>query len=63
MITNSDGTVHQMTMYWEAELRAPFLRKYFLFYTVDGLKGDLIICFDVLTLLCKDHANTHVALN
>ena len=34
-----------------------------VFYIVDGLKGDLIICFKVLTLLCKDHENIHAALN
>ena len=26
-------------------------------YIVDVLKGDLIICFNVLTLFCKDHLN------
>ena len=30
-------------------------------YIVDGLKGDLIICFNVLTLPCKDHVNIHVS--
>ena len=40
-----------------------FLANLLVFYIVDGLKGDLIICFNVLTLLCKVHVNIHVALN
>ena len=40
-----------------------FLANRSVFYVVDGLKGDLIICFNVLTLLCKDHVNTHAAFN
>ena len=34
-----------------------------MFYIVVGLKGDLIICFNVFTLLYKDHVNIHGALN
>ena len=34
-----------------------------VFYIVDSLKGDLIICFNVLTLLCKDHVDINAALN
>ena len=34
-----------------------------VFYIVDGLKGDLIICFNALILLCGDHVNIHAALN
>ena len=34
-----------------------------VFYTVDGLKRDLIIRFNVFKLLCKDHVNINAALN
>ena len=40
-----------------------FLVNLLVFYIVDRLKGDLIICFKVLKLLCKDHVNIHAALN
>ena len=33
-----------------------------VFYIVDGLKGNLIICFNFLMLLCKHHVNIHAAL-
>ena len=29
-----------------------------VFYIADDLKGDLIICFNVLKLLCKGHVKT-----
>ena len=46
----------------EKELCVPrFLAILLVFYIVDGLKGDLIICFNVLRLPCKDHVNTHAA--
>ena len=48
----------------EKELFVPrFLANLLVFNIVDGLKGDLIICFNALMLLCKDHVNTHAALN
>ena len=34
-----------------------------VFYTVDGLKGDLIIRFNLLKLLCEEHVNISAALN
>ena len=34
-----------------------------VFYVVDGLKKNLIICFDVPKLLCIDHVNIDAALN
>ena len=40
-----------------------FVANLLVFYIVDGLKEDLIICFNVLKLLCKDDVNVHVALN
>ena len=40
-----------------------FLANLLLFYIVDGLKGDLRICFNVLSLLYKDHINIYAALN
>ena len=33
-----------------------FLANLSVFYIVDGLKGDLTICFNVLKLLCKSHS-------
>ena len=39
-----------------------FLANLSVFYIVDDLKGDLIICFNVLALLCTDHGNVHAAL-
>ena len=48
----------------EKELCVPrFSANLLVCYIVDGLKGDLIICLNVLTLLCKDQVNTHAALN
>ena len=45
------------TPYAEKELCVSrFLANLLVFYIVDGFKGDLIICFNVLTLLCKIHA-------
>ena len=38
-----------------------FLANLLVFYIVDGVKGDLIICFNVLTLIRKDHVNIHAA--
>ena len=32
-----------------------FLANVLVFYVVDGLKAGLIICFNVLKLLCKEH--------
>ena len=40
-----------------------FLANLSVFCIVDGLKEDLIICFNVLTLFCKEHVNIHAALN
>ena len=40
-----------------------FLSKSFSIYVVDGPKVNLIICLNVLMLLCKDHVNIHAALN
>ena len=46
----------------EKELCVPcFLANLLVFYIVDGLKGNLIICFNVLTPLCKDDVNIHAA--
>ena len=48
----------------EKDLCVPrFLANLLVFYIVDGVKGDLIFCFNIITLLCKDHVNIHVALN
>ena len=40
-----------------------FLANLLVFDIVDGLTGDLIICLNVLTLLCKDHVNIRAAFN
>ena len=40
-----------------------FFANLLAFYIIGGLKGDFIICFNVLTLFCKDHVNIHAALN
>ena len=48
MVSNPYGTVHDMSMCREGALRAPFPSKSFSTYIVDGLKGDLIIRFNVL---------------
>ena len=65
MIFNPNGTVHDMGMgFSEKELCVlRFLANLLVFYIVDGPKGDLIICCNVLTLICKDHVNIHAALN
>ena len=64
MTSNSYCTVHPIGVCAEKELCVTrFLAKLLVFYIVDGLNGDLIICFNVLKLLCKDHVNIHAALN
>ena len=52
-----------MSMCREGALRARFLANFSVFYIVDGVKGDLIICFNVFKLLRKDHVNNHATLN
>ena len=62
MISNPYGTVHQITIA-EKELCMPhFLANPLVFYIVDGLKGDLINCFNILVLLYRDHVNIQAAL-
>ena len=63
MISNSYCTVQCTTgVCAEKELCVTrSLANLLVFYIVDGLKGDLIICFNVGKLLCKDHVNIHAA--
>ena len=42
---------------------ARFLANLSAFYIVDRLKGELIIYFNVLVLLSKDHVKIHATLN
>ena len=35
------------------------MRSFFVIYVIDGLKWYLIICFNILMLLCKDHVKIH----
>ena len=59
MISSPYGTVHA-----EKELCVPRLLAILLvFYIVKGLKRDLVICFNVLRLPCKDHVNIHATSN